>query len=291
MSSILTSHYEIENEPLSDIKKKKSISPSEIVCFEECSHKWKLTYLDRLSKFETNIDFLFGKAAHDTIQNAFQKRDFSNVKEFFPIFKDYIDKEKNNLKEKDFKKLDELIIDAHGMFDNFEEYFYYAIEQAKIKDFDISKVEDVAIEEKLVEIANDEWLFSGRLDLIFRIDKKYFLWDIKTSKSAWHVDKKNNIAILSQPILYKVFWAKKHNVENLKDISTAFLILKKKGGQHPIDLFRVSSGSIAMERCVKNLNFFTKMIDKRTFFKRFNKFVCRWCEFSGTQHCAGDKGE
>lgn len=281
----LLKNWNIAQEKLESISVKKSISPSEIVSFEECPFKWKLTYKDRVSKFETNIDFLFGKAAHEAIQEAFKANSFSNINCFFEKFKAYIEKEKANLKEKDFKKLDELLMDAHNIFDNFEENFNKEVDGA----IDIKNVSEVSVEEKLVESANTTYLFSGRLDLVFKHDKKYHIWDIKTSKTAWKIDKRNNIAILSQPILYKVFWAKKHNIEKIRDISTAFLILKKKGGNSPIDYFKVSSGPVAMKRCSDNLEYFTDLISKNKFLKRYNKFICKWCEFNDTKYCPGDK--
>jgi hypothetical protein len=277
MLSILSKENLI-TEKLSGIEKKKSISPSEIVSFEECPYKWKLTYLDRVSKFETNINFLFGKAAHDVIQEAFLKKDISLVKKFFSAFSDYIEKERANLKQADFDKIDELVLDAHNIFDNFD----------LSEHIDINEVEDVFVEEKMVERINDKWLFSGRLDLVFKIENKIKIWDIKTSKTAWKVDKKGNIAILSQPILYKHFWAKKHSFENLRDISTAFLILKKKSND-PIELFPVSSGPKAIGRCINNLNHFITMIEKEKFYKSYSKYSCKWCEYNNTEHCIGDK--
>lgn len=280
MQSILDkSNFLIENK-LTNIAKRRSISPSEIITFEECPHKWKLIYQDRLSKFETNIDFLFGKAAHEAIQNAFIDKNIERVQEFYKLFSDYIEKEKSNLKQKDFDKIDELVVDAHSIFDNFN-----------ISELvDLSKVEDVGVEEKLVETISPRWVFSGRLDLIFKIDNKVNIWDIKTAKSTWKLDKKGNIAILSQPILYKVFWMKKHSVDKIRDVSTAFLILKKKARRDEhTELFKVSSGSISIKRCIDNMKYSIDCIEKQKFLKSFNKYVCKWCEFNNTQHCPGDK--
>jgi hypothetical protein len=280
MQSILHKTNFLSENKLTDIAKRRSISPSEIITFEECPHKWKLIYVDRLSKFETNIDFLFGKAAHEAIQNAFIDKNIERVQEFYKLFSDYIEKEKDNLKKKDFDKIDELVLDAHSIFDNFD-----------ISELvDLKEVEDVAVEEKLVETINPRWVFSGRLDLIFRVENKIKIWDIKTAKSAWKIDKKGNIAILSQPILYKVFWTKKYNFEKIRDVSTAFLILKKKARENEhIELFPVSSGPIAIQRCVNNMNYSINCIEKQKFLKSFNKYVCKWCEFNNTDHCVGEK--
>ena len=280
MQSILDKSNSLIENKLTNITKRRSISPSEIITFEECPHKWKLIYQDRLSKFETNIDFLFGKAAHEAIQNAFIDRNIERVQEFYKFFSNYIEEEKSNLKQKDFDKIDELVVDAHSIFDNFN-----------ISELvDLSKVEDVGVEEKLVETINPRWVFSGRLDLVFKVENKVKIWDIKTAKSAWKIDKKGNNAILSQPILYKVFWMKKHSIDKLQDVSTAFLILKKKARRDEhTELFPVSSGKVSIKRCVDNMKYSIDCIEKQKFLKSFNKYVCKWCEFNNTIHCMGDK--
>ena len=45
------------------------ISYSQISLFNECPHHWKLRYVDKIAKFESNIHLLFGTAMHEVIQH------------------------------------------------------------------------------------------------------------------------------------------------------------------------------------------------------------------------------
>ena len=46
----------------------KSISHSQFSAYNECNLKWKLRYIDKLSKFSGSIHTVFGTAMHTTIQ-------------------------------------------------------------------------------------------------------------------------------------------------------------------------------------------------------------------------------
>jgi len=256
----------------------KKITPSAIISFNECPLKYKLAYIDKRPTKES-IAFAFGKAAHEAIQNAFKERNNKLAKEqFLDLFKKFFDEAKNKLSDKEINSYDELVNDGNNIFDRFHEFV------------SLDEVEDVECEEKLIESVNENWTFSGRLDLVFKVKNKWHIVDIKTSKSGWRLDKLQNVSIISQPILYKYFWAKKHNVEQNK-ILTSFLILKKKVVKKPIESLKVSSGPITIDKCVSLMNNTIQLIDKGFFFKGFNKNVCKWCEFNNTNDCVGSKEE
>jgi len=258
-------------------RKSVTFSPSAIITFDECPHKWRLTYLLKKSKFETSIDLLFGIAAHEAVQNAFLKRDMSLAYDFFDIFKKKIEEKKSELKEKDFNKIEELLVDAHNIFDNFE---------LKV-DFD--NIEDIKVEEKLFGRIKDYWNFSGRLDLMLKAKgkEKYKIIDIKTTKRSWDISKLNNVATISQLVLYKSFVCAMKNIPT-RDVSVAFLFLKKKSTK-PVDLHTIGSGPKTIEKCTNNMNNSIKLIESGKFFKSHDKRVCKWCEFDNTEFCFGDK--
>jgi len=259
----------------------RKIGPSAITTFGECFFKWYLVYIAKLSEFKQSIHTIFGNAAHDAIQQSFLNKSLSNAKSIFENrFDKYINDNKDKLTAQDFSRVDELRQDGHNIFDNIENSgFYEAI--------DFGKLEQVVCEEEIKEQINENWLFSGRLDLVFYYNGKYRIWDIKTSKATWDFEKLRDISVISQPLLYKYFWAKKHNVD-LQKITTDYLFLNKKDTKLPINVKRIPSGQESIKKAVFNLHHYINLIEKNKFYKSHNSKICKWCEFYMTEHCPCD---
>ena len=76
----------------------------------------------------------------------------------------------------------------------------------------------------------DNLMFKGFIDAIIKVPKKrgtgftYWILDWKTAGSyGWRRDKKQDILMTAQLILYKHFWSRKHEVP-LKDIRCGFIL-------------------------------------------------------------------
>ena len=89
-------------------------------------------------------------------------------------------------------------------------------------------------------LINKNLKFKGFIDGIIKVPKKrgtghvYWIIDWKTSGAwGWRRDKKQDLGMTAQLILYKHFWAKKHNID-LKDIRCGFILLKRGGKPYDV---------------------------------------------------------
>ena len=85
-----------------------------------------------------------------------------------------------------------------------------------------------------------------------------------------------------QLTLYKLFWAKKHDVP-LNMIETHFGLLKRTAKNNNTEIFRVTSGP----KKIKNaLTFLEKaVINIKRSFSIKNRLSCKYCQFYNTEHC------
>jgi hypothetical protein len=253
-----------------DGRKMPKIGPSAIIMFDECFYHYYLVNIKRLSQFKQSVHTVFGNAAHEAIQHSFKAKSTAEAKQ---IFFDYFNKNVHGVGDED--RIPELITDANNIFDNINKIG---------EDINLQEISDVVCEEEIKEKINDDWLFSGRLDLVFNYKKKWRIIDIKTAKATWTFDKLQNIAVISQPLLYKHFWAKKHNVDPAK-IVTYYMFLNKKS-KNAVDIKKVPSGPESINKALLNLENTMKLIEKGRFYKNYSG--CRWCEFRVTEHCPLD---
>ena len=151
--------------------------------------------------------------------------------------------------------------------------------------------ETVKAEEELREdIENSDVKFKGFIDAVIKVPKKkgtgyqYWILDWKTSQSyGWRRSKKQDILMTAQLILYKHFWAKKHNID-LKDIRCGFILLKRGGKPgNMCELVTVSAGPKSMERALKIMRSMIKAVKKQ--FNLKNRNSCMFCDFKDTEHC------
>jgi hypothetical protein len=151
--------------------------------------------------------------------------------------------------------------------------------------------EVVKAEEELYEDIHEKPVkFKGFIDAIIKVPKKrgegynYWILDWKTAQSyGWRRDKKQDIGMTAQLILYKHFWSRKHSIP-LKDIRCGFILLKRGGKPGRIcELVTVSVGPKSLERGIKIMNNMISSVAKGMFLK--NRNSCRFCEFKETEHC------
>ena len=85
-----------------------------------------------------------------------------------------------------------------------------------------------------------------------------------------------------QLVLYKHYYAKKHNLDP-KKIETYFALLKRTTKQNHAEIFRVSSGQIKSKNALNLLQKALYNIKNQNYIK--NRLSCRYCEFYKTKHC------
>ena len=108
--------------------------------------------------------------------------------------------------------------------------------------------------------------------------------DWKTAGAwGWRREKKQDLGMTAQLILYKHFWAKKHNID-LKDIRCAFILLKRAGKKGKVcDIVKVSVGPKTYEKGLKLMRNMIKTVNRGMFLKNRNN--CTFCPYKGTEHC------
>ncbi len=267
---------------------KPHISFSEIKTWKECAWKHKLTYVDKIDVFEPSPFLDFGTAVHEgceslieksepnrnklilDIRNAWQEHGFDN--------QEWVEKQPGWYK---YHHCDEWVDWANNMWDDVPHFL-----NEKFPEW-----ETVAAEEELYEeIEGSNIKFKGFIDAIIKVPKKrgsghlYWILDWKTANAyGWRRQKKQDILMTAQLILYKHFWSRKHNIP-LKDIRCGFILLKRGGKPgNMCDLVDVSVGPKALERALKIMRSMLKMVQKQ--FNLKNRNSCTYCPFKDTEHC------
>ena len=124
---------------------------------------------------------------------------------------------------------------------------------------------------------------KGFIDLVVRTpDGKYHILDWKTTSWGWNARRKSDKILNYQLTLYKVFWAKKHNIP-LENIETHFGLLKRTAKKNNTEIFRVTSGQKKVRNAMAFLDKAVLNIKRKFTIK--NRLSCRYCAFYKTQHC------
>ena len=87
----------------------------------------------------------------------------------------------------------------------------------------------------------------------------------------------------AQLILYKHFWAKKHNID-LKDVRCGFVLLKRGGKKGKVcELVKVSVGPKTYDKGMKLMRSMVKTVNRGMYLK--NRNSCKFCPYLNTVHC------
>ena len=250
------------------------VSYSEIKLWHECPHKHKLQYIDKLEGFKGNLHTAFGTAIHSVCEHGLLDENLDREKHFLEAF----DKELESLRSKDVnieKDLHEQMLTQYQpIVSTFREEL----------DSYFGDCEVISTEEKLYEDIDDHDLkFKGYIDLVVRTkDGKYHILDWKTCSWGWDARKKADKMINYQLTLYKLFWAKKHDVP-LGMVETHFGLLKRTAKKENTEIFRVTSGPKKLKNA---LTFLEKaVINIKRSFSIKNRLSCKYCQFYNTEHC------
>ena len=267
---------------------KAHVSFSEIKMWKECSFRHKLTHVDKIDVFEPSPFLDFGTAVHEGCESILESREIDRKK----ILKDVTDAwEKHGFgKPEWYEKMpgwykhapvEEWCDWAENMWNDIPEFL----------DETFPEWETVKAEEELYEdIEESDAKFKGFIDAVIKTPKKrgqgdvYWILDWKTAQSyGWRREKKQDILMTAQLILYKHFWSKKHNIP-LKDIRCGFILLKR--GARPgrvCELVTVSAGPKTMDRALKLMRSMIKMVKKG--FNLKNRNSCKFCPYKNTKYC------
>ena len=268
--------------------KKEHVSFSEIKCWKECSYRHKLMHVDKIDVFEPSPFLDFGTAVHEGCESLLETKTIDREK----ILKDVTDAwEKHGFGEPEwYEKMP-------GWYKHapVEEWCEWATNMWNdvpgFLDETFPGWETVKAEEQLYEeIEDSDVKFKGFIDAVIKTPKKrgegdlYWILDWKTSQSyGWRRDKKQDILMTAQLILYKHFWSRKHNIP-LKDIRCGFILLKRGGKPGKMcELVTVSAGPKSIERALKIMRSMIKMVKKK--FNLKNRNSCTYCPYKDTVHC------
>jgi len=267
---------------------KSHISFSEVKHWKECSWRHKLLYVDKLRVFEPSPFLDFGTAVHEGCETLLETQTIDREK----ILKDVTDAwEKHGFGEPEwYEKMP-------GWYKHapVEEWCEWATnmwdEVPGFLDETFPNWEVVKAEEELREdIEGSDVKFKGFIDAIIKVPKtkgagaQYWILDWKTAQSyGWRRDKKQDILMTAQLILYKHFWSKKHDIP-LKDIRCGFILLKRGAKPGNIcELVKVSAGPKSIDRVLKIMRNMISMVKKQ--FNLKNRNSCMFCDFKDTEHC------
>ena len=249
------------------------ISYSALKIWNECAFKHKLKYIDRVDEFKGNEFTAFGKAIHSTCEKII----ISESINYENYFESEFLKEITDLKHNQVELKADLINNMRTQGKNIIKDVLPAVKQ-EFKNFEV-----VSVEEKLYEdIEDNDQKFKGFVDLVIKTpDDKYHIIDWKTCSWGWNSRKKTDKILTYQLVLYKHYFAKKHNIDP-KKIETHFALLKRTAKSDHAEIFRVSSGAVKNKNALKLLNKALYNIEKKNFIK--NRLSCTYCEFYKTKH-------
>lgn len=278
----------------------KRVSFSQYSVYEQCPHRWYLTYAQGNYLFSASINTVFGTAIHEAIQEyikiAFADSvkaadSFDIIKHFETRFREEYLKEVANNEGKHFSNKEEMAEfyeDGIQILDAFKK---------KRSDFISPKHHELlGIEIPInIEIKDDTdtFLFQGFVDLGIK-DKRdgvVYMDDFKTSTKGWTKYEKGDEVKQSQALLYKKFFSKQYGVDQSL-IVPRFRILKRKlweGSDFPqsrIQVHEPANGTGKVNAAVQRLiNFINECFDKdgtpkeKIHIKKASPNNCRFCPF------------
>ena len=267
---------------------KSHVSFSEIKCWKECSYRHKLMHVDKIDVFEPSPYLDFGTAVHEGCETLLETKKVDRQK----LIKDIEDAwEKNGFDDPNwvkaqpgwykYKPVQTWCEWANNMWSDVLPFL-----DSEFEGWEVVKAE----EELYEEIEGTDVKFKGFIDAIIKVPKTrgegytYWIIDWKTAQSyGWKREKKQDILMTSQLMLYKHFWSIKHNIP-LKDIRCGFVLLKRGAKPGKVcELVKVSAGPKSIDKSLKIMRSMIKMVKKQ--FNLKNKNSCNYCPYSGTPHC------
>ncbi len=267
---------------------KPHVSFSEIKMWKECPYRHKLMHVDKIDVFEPSPFLDFGTAVHEGNESIVEGKKINRDKLLSDIKKAWLE---HGFDDEDWVKkqpgwykyfpVDTWLEWANNMWNDIPDFL----------DREFPDWQPTSVEEQLYEeIPSFDVKFKGFIDAIIEVPKKkgkgteHWILDWKTAQSyGWRREKKQDILMTSQLILYKHFWSKKHNIP-LSDIRCGFVLLKRGAKPGKIcELVKVSAGPKSIEKSTKIMRSMIKTVSKG--FNIKNRNSCTYCPYKDTNHC------
>lgn len=263
---------------------KEHVSFSEMGLWDLCQYRWMRDYLEgrRIKNYGVHMDF--GTCIHGTIEKV-KRRKITEVVEplsFFELsFRKLYDENKLKYGERDLKSPIEFFIEAgKNILNRLNECEELASAEVVWNEYPllepIERTDGVQIK------------FKGFIDMVIKTKDKrgntiLYVCDFKTCSWGWGPDKRQDLNLHAQLMLYKHFLCKKFNLDP-KLVRVAFVLLKKRPPKNgpPVEWFPVSAGPISVDRAVNAMN------------SRISEMVLREKDMSyikNRKSCVNDYGE
>jgi len=249
-----------------DYRREKNISASQILMYDECPHKWKLSKIDKLQIYTPSVHTVFGTAMHETIQDWLHVMYNQSAKAANDVdLREQLKLKMREVYEKERKKTKEVFTTA----DELNSFFLDGVQildylkKKRSQYFSMKNTFLAGIETDIVQEIRPNVYFKGYIDLVFynRLANTYTIIDIKTSTRGWSDYEKKNDAKIAQILLYKEFFAKQFNVD-VDQINVEYFILRRKINEDAdfvarrVQEWRPASGKVKRGKAVKLLNEF-----------------------------------
>jgi len=269
---------------------KPHVSYSEVSTWASCAWRHKLIYIDGLKSNDVSPYLDYGTILHDAAEGFLQTRKIDLTVVHSKICEAW---KLNGFDTPEFIKAQTARADSQGWkykhvpLQGWLDSATNALTQLpgwfdeKYPGWKI-----VAAEHRLYEsIDNTVGKFKGFIDCIIELPNgKQIIIDWKTSgPGGWRREKQRDFLTLAQVALYKSFWMQVTGLDS-KNIKVAFVLLKRdaKPGKS-VSVVEVSAGPVVMTKTMKMVTNMLKGMNRGMALK--NKHSCKFCEFSGTEHC------
>lgn len=264
-------------------ERRKHISFSELKNWNFCPYYHKLVYIDGIDAFKGNEYTAFGTAIHDTCEQSLLKEGKIDHGEYFlTCFLEELTK----LKEDDIELKSDLVNSMRQQGTKLAPLAVPALGEY-FGDFEL-----ISTEEKLYipfskSASGEDFYFKGFVDVVLKTsDGKYHIIDWKTCSWGWDSRRKTERMVNYQLVLYKHFFALKHNIP-IENVETHFALLKRTAKRDNVEIFRISSGKRKTQNAINLLNTAIYNINKERYIK--NRLSCTQgygCDFYETKHCS-----
>ena len=279
-----------------DYRREKNVSASQILMYDECPHKWKLSKIDKLKIYTPSVHTVFGTAMHETIQDWLHVMFNQSAKAANEVdLRESLKLKMREVYEKERKKTKEVFTSA----DELNSFFLDGVQildylkKKRSQYFSMKNTFLAGIETDIVQEIRPNVYFKGYIDLVFynRLANTYTIIDIKTSTRGWSDYEKKNDAKIAQILLYKEFFAKQFNVD-VDQINVEYFILRRKINEDAdfvarrVQEWRPASGKVKRGKAVKLLNEFVDNAFKDgdynlegDFTPTPSKSACMFCQY------------
>lgn len=298
-----------------DYSYQKGISYSQMTIFNNCPHRWKLQYKDKIKVFTSSIHTVFGTAIHETIQKYLEvmysssgaEADRLNLEEIFQekFVGEYKKQYESNNKQhfSSAEEMREFFDDGVGILN--------WLKKKKSRYFSRKGWHLVGCEIPITIQPNRMYnnvLYNGFLDIVLYHEptNTFKILDIKTSTSGWRDKEKKDDAKLFQLILYKHFFSEQYKVP-IDNIDIEFFIVKRKvldwddekilspHQAYRVQTFKPASGKVKISQAKNALDNFIKKcfttsgeIREEEYPKVVSKWNCMYCPFKEDKKNCGE---